>query len=599
MPEKKKNGIGLIAQISIIFVIGVALIGLIISLILYATAVDNVKNDLAEQAETSASDLEGYIKHFPANEWMLTYWYENYDELDAEYDSQYEPGSKTAQKYALLESRHPEFMPEYATGADVRALPPEDQKLYAEITYSWLLYRINQIQLDDNMDYIFCIAARRPYDKQTVLFMSTEKGGLNGGAAEQRYPVGKVIESTEEQMEALHSAAQRVPATAYDEDGKYLDYYHAIGHVDGNDLILGVTRSTRSVEDAILGQTLKLSLLNIFFMVVLALGCLSMIMSVVVLPLRRIQKTIRLYKDTKDSAGALKDLSGIRSDNELGQLAEDIAELTQEIDAYMTRIEKITSESTRIATELELANRIQAAMMPDRSHSYPDAEEFSACGRMYPAREVGGDYYDFFLIDDDHLCMYIADVSGKGVPAALFMMGSSLVLRYNIRMGKTPAQILTDMNADICTRNPEDMFVTVWLGILELSTGRLTAANAGHEYPVIKEAGGSFEAVKDRHGIMIGGMEGTVYKEYELMLRPGTTLFVYTDGLTEASDADNNMFGMDRALAELNRDRGRTAEEYVRDMKTAVDGFVKDREPFDDLTMLCVIYNGPDGSGKA
>jgi sigma-B regulation protein RsbU (phosphoserine phosphatase) len=174
------------------------------------------------------------------------------------------------------------------------------------------------------------------------------------------------------------------------------------------------------------------------------------------------------------------------------------------------------------------------------------------------------------------------------------MMASSIILRNHINMGKSPAQVLTDMNADICASNPEDMFVTVWLGILDLKTGRLTAANAGHEYPIVKEAGGRFEILKDKHGFMVGGMDGAVYKEYEIDMKPGSAVFVYTDGLTEASDPDNRMFGMDRVLEELNRDTGRKAGEYVRQMKDAVFEFEKGRDPFDDLTMMCLVYWGSE-----
>jgi serine phosphatase RsbU (regulator of sigma subunit) len=515
---------------------------------------------------------------------MLTYWYENYDKLDVDYDNVYSRDSETAHKYVMLTERHPEFMPEYATGAEVRALPSEDQKLYAEITYSWLLYHIERELQSDKHDSIFCIATQRPYDEQLVLFSAARDGRLSGNT----------LVSTEEQKEALHYASQRDPATAYNEDGQYLDYYYDIGSVNGNELLLGVTSSTKKIEATINVQTLTLSLLSIGFMIILAIVCLAMILSVIVLPLRKLQKHIRFYKDTKDSKTTLKNLSKINSDNEIGQLAEDIAELTKEIDAYLARIESITSENTRIATELSLASRIQTSMLPDKAYRYPDAKEFNVYGRMYAAKAVGGDFYHHFLIDEDHLCLYIADVSGKGVPAALFMMASSIILRNHINMGKSPAQVLTDMNADICASNPEDMFVTVWLGILDLKTGRLTAANAGHEYPIVKEAGGRFEILKDKHGFMVGGMDGAVYKEYEIDMKPGSAVFVYTDGLTEASDPDNRMFGMDRVLEELNRDTGRKAGEYVRQMKDVVFEFEKGRDPFDDLTMMCLVYWGSE-----
>ncbi|MBP5662370.1 MAG: PP2C family protein-serine/threonine phosphatase [Clostridia bacterium] len=247
-------------------------------------------------------------------------------------------------------------------------------------------------------------------------------------------------------------------------------------------------------------------------------------------------------------------------------------------------------KTARIESELDLATRIQADMLPNIYPAFPDRPEFDIYATMDPAKEVGGDFYDFFLVDDDHLCMVIADVSGKGVPAALFMMASKIILANNAMMGKSPAQILTDTNAAICSNNREEMFVTVWLGILEISTGRLTAANAGHEYPVLKNPDGAFELIKDKHGFVIGGMDGARYKEYELMLKPGSKLFFYTDGVPEATDAQGQMFGTDSMIAALNLDNTAEPEQILKHVRAAVDDFVKDAEQFDDLTMLCMEY---------
>jgi sigma-B regulation protein RsbU (phosphoserine phosphatase) len=188
--------------------------------------------------------------------------------------------------------------------------------------------------------------------------------------------------------------------------------------------------------------------------------------------------------------------------------------------------------------------------------------------------------------------MIMADVSGKGIPAALFMMASRIILASNAKQGKSPAQILTDTNAAICQNNREEMFVTVWLGILEISTGRLIAANAGHEYPAIRQPGGQFEIFKDKHGFVIGGMSGLKYREYELTLEPGARLFLYTDGVPEATSAEKEMFGTDRMLAALNEDPGASPEEMLGNVRRAVDGFVKEAEQFDDLTMLGFAYRG-------
>ena len=244
-------------------------------------------------------------------------------------------------------------------------------------------------------------------------------------------------------------------------------------------------------------------------------------------------------------------------------------------------------------TELHTATRIQEAMLPNIFPPFPERSEFDLYASMDPAKEVGGDFYDFFLVDDDHLGIVMADVSGKGVPAALFMMASKILLQTSAMLGGAPAEILTKTNETICANNQAEMFVTVWLGILEISTGKLTAANAGHEYPVLQSAsGGQFDLLKDKHGFVIGGMPGMKYREYELQLKPGTKLFLYTDGVPEATDAGGNMFGTDRMLAALNEKTDCAPAQVLHHVRACVDDFVKDAEQFDDLTMLCLEYKG-------
>ena len=251
-------------------------------------------------------------------------------------------------------------------------------------------------------------------------------------------------------------------------------------------------------------------------------------------------------------------------------------------------------EATRLGAELSLATDIQASMLPHIFPAFPMRSEFDIFASMDPAKEVGGDFYDYFLIDDDHLCMVIADVSGKGVPAALFMMASKIILQSVGMLGYSPAEILRRTNNTICSNNEAEMFVTVWLGILELSTGKLTAANAGHEFPAVKQPGEPFALYKDRHGFVIGGMEGVRYKEYELQLKPGSKLFVYTDGVAEATSAEKELYGTERMIDALNTDPDAAPQEILKNVRASVDGFVKDAEQFDDLTMLCVEYKGPN-----
>ena len=278
----------------------------------------------------------------------------------------------------------------------------------------------------------------------------------------------------------------------------------------------------------------------------------------------------------------------VRNNDEIGVLASSIDHMEERIIKYVDDLTKVTAEKERISTELDLAAKIQASMLPSIFPPFPDRTEFDIYASMDPAKEVGGDFYDFFLVDDDHLCLVMADVSGKGVPAALFMMASKIILANYAKLGKTPAEILTAANATICSSNREDMFVTVWLGILEISTGRLTAANAGHEYPIIKKANGEFELLKDKHGFVIGGMSGMRYKEYEFTLEKGGTLFLYTDGVAEATNAENQLFGTDRMLSALNSEPEADPKKLLENMKKSVEEFVGDAPQFDDLTMLGV-----------
>ncbi len=252
------------------------------------------------------------------------------------------------------------------------------------------------------------------------------------------------------------------------------------------------------------------------------------------------------------------------------------------------KYEKQKIESSRIETELSMATRIQTDMLPNIYPAFPDREEFDIFATMTPAKEVGGDFYDFFLIDDDHLGLVMADVSGKGVPAALFMMMSKILVSNFAMMGGSPAKVLEQVNTQICKNNDEEMFVTVWFGVLEISTGKVTAANAGHEYPMIKKADGSFELFKDKHGFVIGGMDGMRYKDYEFTLEKGGTLFLYTDGVAEATNAENELFGTERMLEALNADPQTAPKTLLENMKKAVDEFVGDAPQFDDLTMLGV-----------
>ena len=280
-----------------------------------------------------------------------------------------------------------------------------------------------------------------------------------------------------------------------------------------------------------------------------------------------------------------------RTGDEVEELAESFAALSHKTVDYMDKIVKVTAEKQRISTELAVANQIQATMLPHVFPAFPDRNEFDIFASMDPAKEVGGDFYDYFLIDEDHLGLVIADVSGKGVPAALFMMACKMMISDNAMMGKSPAQVLADTNAALCSNGQEDMFVTVWIGILEISTGKLTAADGGHEYPAVMKDG-RFELYQEHHGFFVGVIPELPYENYEIQMKPGDKLFVYTDGVPEAQNRDMKMFGFGRMVENLNIVKDGTSEDILKSMRKSVDDFVDEAEQFDDLTMLCIEYKG-------
>ncbi len=287
---------------------------------------------------------------------------------------------------------------------------------------------------------------------------------------------------------------------------------------------------------------------------------------------------------------ASEELLLVDTKDEVEVLAKTVHKMQTSLNEYLSNITAITAEKERIAAELDVAKNIQSSMLPSIFPAFPEREEFDIYASMVPAKEVGGDFYDFFLIDDNHLAMTIADVSGKGVPAALFMVNAKTLLKIAALSGLSPKGILEKVNNQICENNEAEMFVTVWVGILEISTGVITCSNAGHEYPVIKKGNSHFELIKDKHGFVLAGMEETRYVEYEIQLNKGDVLYVYTDGVTEAMNSEESLFGTVNMMKSLNKNRTVKPETILNNMKKDIENYVADAPQFDDITMLCLEY---------
>ena len=580
----------ILRQLAMLFLIGLIVIGWIT----YSSQLFRNETSIKNQQETIASDIAEEVKiavnEYTASNWLFNFWYEHSDEMLIEYDSANNSGKVTPAKAETFSSRHPGLHIEYATEEELNELNYTDQKVCAEVAYSWILDRLDQIKMAHHVDYLFIVMTEPPYDTQFFAMSAADPGAVRGTNYEEVYPLGVTVEVNESQQRAMANAVKELNHLA--DAGNYVDYYSYLDNVNGKDIIIGMTYDLSNIENEIRNVTVNNTLASVTGQMILSLICLFMVYRLIISPLKSVQENIRDYRETKDSETVIANLKEINSKNEIGDLKNDVIELAEEIDDYVAKIESISAEKHRIESELDMAKRIRLSMMPSVFPPYPDRNEFEIYASVEPAREVGGDFYDFFLIDKDHLCMVMADVSGKGVPAALFMMGSKIVIKNSAMLMNSPAKILTRANESICENNEQDMFLTVWLGILELSTGKLVAANAGHEYPALMRAGEKFEIIKSKHGFVIGGFEDAIYMDYELQLEPGDKLFLYTDGLPEATNGDNEMLGIDGMLDALNENCESHPKVILNGVKNAVDGFVKEAEQFDDLTMMCIEYKG-------
>jgi sigma-B regulation protein RsbU (phosphoserine phosphatase) len=305
----------------------------------------------------------------------------------------------------------------------------------------------------------------------------------------------------------------------------------------------------------------------------------------------RLDGDVAKYSQNKNPAIAKEILESKGTDDEIGSLAEHFSHMIVDLEDYMVNLQKVTAEKERIDAELNVATKIQEDMLP---RIFPDRKEFDLYATMTPAKEVGGDFYDFFLVDDDHLALVIADVSGKGVPAALFMAIAKSLIKNRVQMGEEPSEALKNVNEQLCEGNEAELFVTVWLAILDLKTGHVVEANAGHEHPAIKKKDGIYELHKTRHSPAVATMEGMRFRQTEFELEPGDTVFVYTDGVTEATDMNNKLFGEGRLMESLNNHKDEEPADILPSVRKDIDAFVGEAPQFDDITMLGMTYHGPD-----
>ncbi len=386
------------------------------------------------------------------------------------------------------------------------------------------------------------------------------------------------------------NAPQTILVTENEEYGYLASAYVAILDSAGQPAALASVDILMDMINAQIRQLMLLTLLvTLGVLVVSVFAYYYYVRRILIRPLRTLHGAATgLVEDNIEHLDEFR--LDIKTGDELEDLSGSLKYMVGELDEYIRNLSRVTAEKERIGAELDVARHIQASMLPCIFPAFPERHEFDIYASMNPAKEVGGDFYDFFMVDKSHLAIVMADVSGKGVPAALFMVIGKTLIKDHTEPGEDLGAVFSEVNNMLCQSNSEGLFITAFEGVLDLVTGEFRYVNAGHEMPFISHAGGEFKPYKIKPGFVLAGMEDMRYKSGSMILEPGDKVFQYTDGVTEATNADKELYGMERLENILTQSSKKSPQEILEAVKQNVDEFVGEAEQFDDLTMLALEF---------
>ena len=587
----KKNA--LFTQITIFFLIGLTMTALLSGTIMKRIADKNVLRERDALSSGILADVEKSMKEYQAYEWVFDYLLvHSSDGLDLEYDS----SEKTDIKEAEFLSGHPGLTLTGATADQLNKLSAEEQKIFAEIIYNHWMRRLNDMKRSYAASFLYIVAVDDNYADGTFLLTASDGTRARGTGFDDAYILGKQVQVTPDQAETFRNLKVQNDRFVYSQD--YADRYRYLFRINEMNVITGMTFEIASIRSDVENQLLPNVTYNTALQFLLSAFYLIYVFFFAFKPLKKIKENVQEYAETKNSEKVRAQLSEIHYKNEIGDLARGVSAMTEEIDSHLLEIQRITTEKERIGAELNIAKKIQADMLPNIFPPFPQISEFNIYATMRPAKEVGGDFYDFFMVDKTHIALVIADVSGKGVPAALFMVIARTVIKNRTMLGGTLGEIFRDVNKQLCANNTADFFVTVWMAIVDIETGKGISINAGHEHSVVRRADGNFELQRYQHSLPLAVMDGTKFKEREFKLNPGDRIFVYTDGVPEANNQKDELFGTDRMLFSLNQDPEAPLQDILHQLQKDIDCFAEGAEQFDDITMLIFDYLGENGEQK-
>ena len=585
MPLDKKKNKNILTQtvliIAVLFCAAVAMNGLAI----FYSGSGFYMSGLIDNKRRLTHYAEGMMSNFACIEWLLDYWQDNYKLINTSRNFK-DLWKYNQVPYEFLINR------KTITPHEIEErLLPEQKLLFAEYCYRELMSDFDEIKTMLQPFILYCVRPLENKNNEAFVFFNAVNKNRGEVIKEQlgtvwsldisKHPVIKnMYESGRESDEFEHVKVKNqeilygyMPLIA---DGKIVCHITAAFLWD-------------NVKSAISHSLISVEIKNALLLLAAGSILTFLLYMFMLKPLEKVQSSVREFTRRKDSNSIVIELETITSRNEIGRLADDVSLLAVTLEQYNEEAARLSAEKARIDTELSLAAKIQAGILPK---DFPNVKEFSLHASMRPAKEVSGDFYDFFMIDDDHIALVIGDVSGKGISAALFMMTAKTTLKDCALLEHEYIQnLIREVNDKLCEGNEAMLFVTLWFGILTIPTGEINYVNAGHEYPALRRGGGDFKLINDIHARPLAILKNILFASGKLKLNKGDAIFLYTDGIIEAHNKNDVQFGEDRLIQALNENPDGTPQELENSVLKNLSKFTGDSPQFDDVTMLCLKYN--------
>lgn len=456
--------------------------------------------------------------------------------------------------------------------------------------YESILAELDALTDATNVTFIYVAKVSEDYKTLTYIYDT-----VNSGTGFSRYPLGYTASDLDEQytenvMKIMTQGgrAEKYLYTYSKESGAHTTAAIDVKNSNGDIIaMLCVEKPMTRLVAARNTYALHVVLWTLVLMLLFIFGYTVILRRHVIKPILTVTDEAKRFAETNTPSSHLQ---SIKQKDEIGILARAVGKMEHDIAEYTENLTAITAEKERVNTELSVATRIQANMLPSIFPPFPERKEIDIFAMMHPAKEVGGDFYDFFMVDDRHLAIVMADVSGKGVPAALFMVIGKTLIKDHTQPGKDLGEVFSEVNSLLCESNSEGLFITAFEGVLDLVTGEFRYVNAGHEIPFVCKKGEGFRPYRIRAGFVLAGMEGIHYKCGSIQLEPGDKIFQYTDGVTEATNQHNELYGIKRLEKVLDGNKDCTPAELLPRIKEDVEQFVGEAPQFDDITMLCMEF---------